>query len=329
MATIVADDLGGYARTMTADTALAYLDAHAPAPTSPVSPALIAARTALNAAARDLLAVPDDRLERTWRWRDTDADVRYGAFHAIEAVETAAAEITATLAATGTRRSNAALRIAPVTTARWDLHGRLATIDDASLDTVAKDGEWTLRETLGHIVGGQRGYVVYSTWHWVRNEYERPTEAELEQIQAVTALPEDSDEATGTLAEITARIDEATDLGTRLAGLTDADLARPARWSGIPVDVGFRVGRWSSHFMEHAIQIDKTLGWLDRRPTEVERIVGELYRAWGRLEAEIFPIEPAALTRAAGGGRSVEAVLGALGDSLVTDARSIRAAAEA
>jgi len=306
-----------------------YLAAHVPASTATVTPALEAARAALNSAARDLLAVPDDRLEATWRWRDTDADVRYGEFRAVEAVETAAAEIADILAANGTRRTNAALRIAPVTTARWDLHGRLATIDDASLDTVAKEGEWTLRETLGHIVGGQRGYVVYTAWHWVRNERERPTEAELEQVQADTVLPEESEEGAGTLAEIRARVDEATDLGTRLAGFTDADLARPARWSGIPVDVGFRIGRWSSHFMEHAIQIDKTLAWLDRRPTEVERIVGELYRAWGRLEAEIFPIEPAALSGPDASGRTIESVLGTLGGTLVSDARSTRAAAEA
>lgn len=326
MRAIVADDSGGYARTMTEHP---YLAAHVPASTSPVSPSLLAARTALNAAARELLAVADDRLEATWRWRDTDGDVRYGAFHAVEAVEQAAAEIAAILAANGAHRSNAALRIAPATTARWDLQGRLATIDDSILDTVAKDGEWTLRETLGHIVGGQRGYVVYTAWHWVRNERERPTEAELEQIQADTVLPEESEEGAGTIADIRARVDDATDLGTRLSGFTDADLARPARWSGVPVDVAFRIGRWSSHFMEHTIQIDKTLAWLNRRPTEIERIVGELYRAWGRLEAEIFPIEPAALSRSANGGQSVEGVLAALGEALVRDARSIRAAAEA
>jgi hypothetical protein len=306
-----------------------YLAAHVPASPADVSASLLAARAALNTAAGDLLAVADDRLEATWRWRDTDADVRYGLFHAVEAVEGAAAEIAAILAANGGRRSNAALRIAPATTARWDLQGRLAAIDDAILDTVAKEGEWTLRETLGHIVGGQRGYVVFSAWHWVRNERERPTEAELEQIQADAKLPEESEEGAGTIAAIRARVDDATDLGARLAGFSDADLARPARWSGIPVDVAFRIGRWSSHFMEHTIQIDKTLAWLDRRPTEVERIVGELYRAWGRLEAEIFPIESAELSRSANGGRSVDSVLGTLGDALVGDARSIRAAAEA
>lgn len=310
-------------------TSLDYLIANAPAPTTPVSPALLGARGMLDEAGRDLLAIPDDSLERDWQWRDHGADVRYGLFRAIESVEQAAASIETILESLGTRRSNAALRIAPATVARWDLHGRLVALPEDLLDRVAKAGEWTVRETLGHIVGGQRGYVAYTVWHWTRNSTEPPTEAELEQIQADTALPEESEEALGSIPEIRARLDDALDGGgAHLSGFSDADLARPARWSGIPVDVGFRVGRWSSHLMEHTIQIDKTLAWLNRTPTEAERIVGDLYRAWGGLEANIFPIDPAVLSGSANDGQSVEAVLAALGETLVSDAGSTRAAAE-
>jgi uncharacterized damage-inducible protein DinB len=321
---------------MTVQTALDYLVAHSPAPTAPVSPALLKARGALDTAAAELLAVPDDTLAKGWQWKGHGADVRYGLFRAIENVEAAAVAIDHTLDALGLARSTAALRVAPATAARWDLHGRLAALDEALLDKVAKDGEWTVRETLGHIVGGQRGYAAYTAWHWSRNSTEAPTEAEVEQVQRESALPEESEEGAGTIPEIRARLDEALDRGgAHFAALTDADLDRPARWSGIPVTIGFRVGRWSSHLMEHTIQVDKTLAWMDHRPTEVERIVGDLYRAWGRLEMSIFPIEPAWLGRTPGPsegnghpGRSVEAILGTLGEELVSDARSTRAAAE-
>jgi hypothetical protein len=312
------------------DAALAYLVAHAPAPVAPVTPALLKARAALDSAAREYLQTADTVLDHAWDWNGHEADVRYGLFRGIEAIEAATAEITATLAATGARRPNAALRVAPATAARWDIHGRLVALDEGSLDTVAKEGEWTLRETLGHIVGGQRGYVAFTAWHWSRNNPEKPTPAELEAIERESGLPEESAEAAGSIPEIRARLDDALDRGgAHFAGFSDEDLARPARWSGIPVTVDFRVGRWSSHLMEHAIQLDKTLAWMDRRPTEVERIVAELYRAWGRLETEIFPMEPAALAKPGANGRSVEDVLDALGESLVSTARSVRAAAEA
>jgi hypothetical protein len=311
------------------DAALAYLVAHSPAPVAPVTPALLKSRAALDSAAREYLHVPDAVLEHAWDWDGHEADVRYGLFRGVEAVEAAAAEIAAILAATGGHRSNAALRVAPATAARWDIHGRLVALENGSLDTVAKDGEWTLRETLGHIVGGQRGYVAFTAWHWSRNNREKPTPAELEQIEKDSGLPEESAEAAGSIADIRARLDDALDRGgTHFAGFSDDDLARPARWSGIPVTVDFRVGRWSSHLMEHAIQLDKTLAWMDHRPTEVERIVAELYRAWGRLEMQIFPIEPAALSKPGPNGRSVEDVLKSLGEDLVRVASSVRAASE-
>ncbi|HEX8025276.1 MAG TPA: DinB family protein, partial [Candidatus Limnocylindrales bacterium] len=270
-------------------------------------------------------------LDHAWDWDGHEADVRYGVFRAIEAIEAAAAEIGQILETTGgARRSTAALRVAPATTARWDVHSRLIGLDDAKLDTVAREGEWTLRETLGHIVGGQRGYAVFTAWYWDRNAVDRPTDDERAAVQAESGLPEESDEAAGTVPEIRARLDDALDrAGAHFAGLSDADLARPGYWSGILVNVDFRVGRWSSHLMEHLIQLDKTLAWMGHQPTEIERTMGELYRAWGRLEAQIFPIAPAALAKAGPSGRSVEDVLNRLGEELVRVARSTRAAAEA
>jgi DinB family protein len=316
------------------DAALAYLAAHTPAPIAPVSPALLRARAALDQAAQEYLAIQDGSLEHPWAWDvpgGEGADVRYGVFRSIEAVEAASAEIGAILESTGgARRSNAALRVAPATAARWDVHSRLIGLDDAKLDTIAREGEWTLRETLGHIVGGQRGYAVYTAWYWTRNSPAPPTPAEREAVEAEARLPEESEEAASSVADIRARLDDALDrAGAHFAGLSDADLARPGYWSGIPVSVDFRVGRWSSHLMEHLIQLDKTLGWLGHQPTEIERTMAELYRAWGRLEMQVFPIAPAALAKPGPSGRSVEDVLKALGEELVRVARSTRAAAEA
>src|SRR5262245_28995774 len=194
---------------MTIQTAIDYLVSHSPAPIAPVSPALLKARAALDTAAAELLAIPDDALERDWTWGDHRADVRYGLFRAIENVEEAGGAIERTLDALGVARSQASLRAAPATAARWDLHGRLVALDEGLLDKVAKDAEWTVRETLGHIVGAQRGYVAYTAWHWSRNNPEKPSEAELEQIQQDTQLPEDAEEATGSIAEIRARLDDA------------------------------------------------------------------------------------------------------------------------
>jgi hypothetical protein len=128
----------------------------------------------------------------------------------------------------------------------------------------------------------------------------------------------------GTVAEIRERLDAVVDeWGLRFASFDDAHLAIPASCAGIPVDIGFRLVRWGSHIVEHTIQLDKSLEWLGHRQTEVQRIVLELHNAWGRLESRIFP-NPQAGTEAA-----VAEILQRAGETLVTEARSTRAAAEA
>jgi uncharacterized damage-inducible protein DinB len=306
-----------------------FLTRHAPVSRFDVSAALLRAREGLAAAGRDTAALPDGALEKPWSWRDHEADVRYGAFRGIEAVEEATAEIAAILAASGAVRGPAALRIAPASVGRWALHGRLLAVADDWLDRVPKAGEWTLRETLGHIVGSQRGYTTYTTWHWLRNRREAVTEAEIAELDGQVQLPEEAAEAEGSIADIRRRLDETTDESAVLAGWSEEDLARPARWSGIPVDIGFRLGRPSSHLMEHSIQVDKTLAWLDHRPTEGQRIAYDLCTAWGRLETHVFPMEPAVLAAKGPAGRSVDDVLDDLARTLPAEAASARAAAGA
>jgi hypothetical protein len=307
-----------------------FLAAHAPPPIATPAPAVAQARGALEGAGRDLATIPDAALDKTWRWRDHDADVRYGLFRVLESVEGAAAEVAAILGATGAKRSAAALRVAPSTISRWALHGRLVGLDDASLDRIGKDGEWTVRQTLAHIVGGQRGYAAYNAWYWKRASDDRPTDEERAALDAEAGLPEEIEEGVGTLAEIRARLDETYDEGAAyLGGIPDEGLRQRAWWSGMPVDLDFRLGRLASHTIEHTIQVDKTLGWLGWQPTEAQRIVGDIYTAWGRLEALILPIEPEALTRKDGSGRSVDSVLASLATQIVADAKTVRAAAEA
>ncbi len=311
-------------------TADAFLLAHTPGPTLPVAPAVLDLRAALSAATSDLLAIPDSALEAGWPWRDDEADVRYGLFRAIEAIEEATAETARVLRDIGAHRTPAAERIAPATIARWDLHGLLSRLDDVTLDRHPGRGEWTTREVLGHIVGGQRGYGSFTAWWVSRPPGEAVPDSVPESVRDAAGLPDEDVEGEGTLSEIRVRLDAALDLSAgRLAHLDDAGLDRRARWAGIPVTVGFRLGRWSSHIVEHAIQIDKTLAWLNIRPSEVQRLVRRIHETYGRLEALLFPGATDPLAIADGRGRTVDGILAGLAAELIADARSARVAAGA
>jgi len=301
----------------------ALTDAHVPQ----VGDALRRARAALASATADYLAIPDSAMTKVWLFRGIDPEdgVRYGIYRAAETIEVADAELEAALSGSPARPPGA-IRSAPATIARWVLHGRLAPLADTLLDRVPREGEWTLRETLAHTIGGQRGYGLFTRWWLTQPLGEgRPTRISKEaEAELDREMPPEPSEAEGSVAEIRARLDQVLDeWALRVADLDAEALAASAMWSGVPVEVGFRLGRWASHIREHTLQIDKTLDWLDYEPSEPVRIVRDMFSAWGRLEARIFPVAPARTDSA------VAAILDGCASTLTAEAASARQAARA
>jgi DinB family protein len=308
-------------------TMLALPNALADPRTPHVAEPLRQARAALASATADYLAIPEAALTARWLWNGQDHGdgVRYGMYRGAETIEAAVAELEAALAGAAARPAGA-IRVAPATIARWELQGRLAALDDSFLDRVARDGEWTVRETLAHTIDGQRSYGWFTRW-WLTQPLgddrpARPTE-EAERASELD-LPGETAEGAGSLDEIRARLDDVLDeWAIRYADLDASALAADASWSGIRVDIDFRLGRWASHIREHAVQLDKTLDWLGYVPSEPARIVRDLHAAWGRLEAMIFPIAPR------GTESAVTAILDRCAATLTAEAKSARSAAEA
>jgi hypothetical protein len=261
----------------------------------PLHPGLIRARADVAAAARGLLAIPEAALTRPWAWiGGSEEEVRYGAYRAAEAMELA--EIEARTAASGgdAAERKATRLIGPTTAARWDLHGLLLPLDDTLLDADPGGGEWSIRLTMGHIIGGQRGYGWGSAW-WLTQGYAAgdPAMPGRAPGDLWDGLPDEAtSEAAGSVTELLSRFDEVTDITVeRLAGITDEQADFGATWAGFRVTLAFRFGRWSSHIREHAIQIEKTFDMIGHVPDERARLVRNLLAAYGRAESVVFARE--------------------------------------
>jgi hypothetical protein len=280
-----------------------------PGPTIPLDLAFADARHSLERAVTDLLTVPDGAaLEREWPWNNGEVELRYGFYRLYEALEGGAAESRRILAATDPTPAPAVDPIAAATAARWDLHGLLAGLSDEDLDRDPGGGEWTIRQTLGHVVEVQRAYSWITAW-WL-GQRDQPVFAPRVPDEVNALLPGDEENMAGSLSEIRARLDDVFESGAgRLAGLGSGDLAVPARWSGTAVTVAFRLNRWASHLREHTIQVEKTLVMLDDQPSEVKRLVRIIVAAYGRLEATGYGRTAAALARAGSDGRSAGQVI--------------------
>jgi hypothetical protein len=279
------------------------LDRTDPALARPLPAALTQARRDVVAAAALLLEVPESSLGKEWLWiGGSEQEVRYGAYRAAEALEAVEATARLLLAADETEETQAARIIGPATSARWDLHGLLMSLDEAALDAEPGNEEWSIRLVMGHIISGQRAYGWGTAW-WVANPVEvgdpnLPTGIPDEVWE--TLPDEATTEAEGTTEDLRTRLDRAMDLAAeRLAGLADDRLKLAARWSGYPVDVAFRLGRWSSHIREHTIQIEKTMAMLSLVPDEPKRLGRHVLDAYGRAEATVFGRRPGPATEEA------------------------------
>jgi hypothetical protein len=247
----------------------------------PLPPALLAARSRIVAAVAQLRAIPDGTLTAAWRWRGEDgqADVRYGFYRIYERLEEAANALTRL----DLPRSRSAEILGQATAARWDLRGTLLPWAD-DLDRNPGGGEWSLRQTMGHVVSVQASYAIRTIYavHRVRRDPSLPVTATVDIYQR---LPYEQ-VAAGSLDEVLGRLDDWLDAGAAwLIGVDDdLSLGAPTTWSGYDVDMRFRLHRWSSHLREHTIQIEKTLALLGLVPREVDRLVRLLLAAYGWLE---------------------------------------------
>jgi len=295
-------------------------------PPPPLPAPILAARDKMTTAARHLLALRDENIERDWAWigQGGESDIRSGLYLALQALEEGTGQVQRALADGGARRKAATSMLAAATAARWELHGVLAPLDDAILDADPGDEQWTVRGTLAHVLHVHRAYPYFSSWWLGRrdvaaDDYPRFVPDEMDQD-----LPAEETNGSGSLDAIRARFDVLVDVGADAwRDATDDDLAVRARWSGFPVTVGFRLGRWSPHIQEHTVQVEKTLDMLKRPTTEVERLVRLVYRGFGRLEASAWGLPDDALAAAGADGRSAGAALEAAADEVASIAAEL------
>jgi hypothetical protein len=192
-----------------------------------------------------------DLLREDWAFRGNATEIGYALYHGLEE------EQRAVIAAPRARTESARI-LGLAQSAFGDLRGLLAGLEDALLDRAPAKGEWSLRETLAHLIEVERSYRASTEYALARTAAE-PVKAP----DARRPKPDPADTAGG-IADIVARVaSRRAETDTRLGDLAEADLSRPTIWSGFPVDVRHRLHRFASHITEHTYQCEKAIRALD------------------------------------------------------------------
>src|SRR2546425_5458639 len=230
---------------------------------------------------RRFAALDDRDLAAPWSWRGGDLQVRDALYRSLgdelDALVVARERWDRDPATTDAERI-----LSHADSALGDLRGLLVALDDPLLDRAPAEGEWTLRETLRHMLDVERRYPV-NTSHAIHRGDDEPLTVPDDDPRLA---PSDPAETAGGFDRVVERLVAARDHSDALLGPTpDPALDRASRWSGIGVTVRFRLHRFGEHLVEHTIQCEKTLEALAVREGEARRIVRRIWAARGELEA--------------------------------------------
>jgi len=236
---------------------------------------------------RATVDLSDSDMGRPWVWREYDDEgLRFTLLLAQHELRDLAVRLGSLRARKCPPQSQTERILGQYHLAYRDLTGVLAGVRDGDLDRVPAAGEWPVREVLEHMLGAEYGFLGVVQYALAPD---RPRGVEEAEERWDSWRDEHNYRAPKTLQGGVAEIRNAVfEIHRRilreLGSLPDDALERPAMfWDG-EKPIRFRLHRFEAHMVQHTVQVEKTLEWIGRGPTEARRLIRVLYRDLAPVE---------------------------------------------
>lgn len=250
--------------------------------------------TAVENFTRLILPLTEKDLEREWIWKDHDEEgIRFACFVTLQELR----HLAVTFAPLRSQLTPAQHILSQYHTAYMDLQATVLGLTDEDAEKIPSEGEWQVRKVYAHILGAEINFTIAIRYA-------------LEKHRSGTWTPEKiSDEDDSRLAgmseaEYHALMD--SPLSTMLSfhrtlhatildefsSITNAELDLPSTfWEETHFPIQHRLHRYEAHFVQHIIQIDKTLVAIGKAPTESQRLIRKIYAALAEAEGQMIGVE--------------------------------------
>jgi uncharacterized damage-inducible protein DinB len=238
---------------------------------------------AVEALVRATVDLPDEEMARPWSWREYDEE---GLRFALLLAQHELRDLAVRIAAMRPPFTQAERILGQYHDAYRDLSGALAGVHDEDLDRPPAAEEWPVRDVILHMLGADYGFlaVVQFARSPERPNDEAAAEKEWQPFRDRHGYRAPQDVSGGIREIRNALFEIHRRVLTELADLRDDDLERPAMfWDGTK-PIRFRLHRFEAHYVQHTVQVDKTLEAIGRGPTEARRLVRVLYRDLAAVE---------------------------------------------
>ena len=238
-----------------------------------------------------MLPFPEKDLERTWVWKDHDEEgIRFAFFVTIQELRQLAVQ----LAANRKPLTQAQHILGQYHKQYMDLQAAIFGLSKEDSERAPADGEWPVQQVYAHILGadfGFRAVIRYAleghragTW-----TPERTPESEYPRLYGISES-EYRDLTKGPLGTmLTFHRELHPQIIQEFCGITDQELDLPATfWEETRFPIRHRLHRFEAHFIQHTVQIDKTLVAINQFPSESKRLIRYLFAALAEVNANLI-----------------------------------------
>jgi len=243
------------------------------------------------------LNLPDSELERPWKWKDHDEEgIRFALFVTLQELR----QLAVTLSTLRSKPTPAQHILSHYHTAYMDLQAAVLGLSAEDADKEFAEGEWSARRVYAHILATDIGFTAvvryalegHRSGNWKRDPIPETDEPRLSGISGMTeeeyqALVKGSFE--NMLAyhrDFHPRIIE------EFSTITDQELDLPSTfWEETRFPIRHRLHRYEAHYIQHTVQMDKTLIAIGQAPSESKRLIRKIYAALAEAEGMMIGTE--------------------------------------
>ena len=241
-----------------------------------------------------MLPLSEKDLERQWTWKDHDEEgVRFAFFVTLQELR----DLAVTLAALRMNLTLAQHILSQYHAAYMDLQAALLGLSNEDAERAPAEGEWPVQKVYAHILRTEINFTIivryalekHRAGTWTPERVSDPDADRLAGISDEAYLALTKGPLEGMLAyhrELHPAIIE------EFSKVTDQELDLPSTfWEETRFPIKHRLHRYEAHFVQHTVQIDKTLAAIGLAPSESKRLLRKIYAALAEAEGMMIGAE--------------------------------------
>jgi len=242
---------------------------------------------------RLILPLTEKDLEREWIWKDHDEEgIRFACFVTLQELRHIAV-----ILSKNSKTTPAQHILSQYHTAYIDLQASILGLSNEDADIPPAEGEWAVRRVYAHILAAEINFTaaVRYALEGHRAGSWKPDPMSDEDETRITGMTEEEYKALvrNPLQDMLAyHAKFHRQILQDFSTITDVELDLPSTfWEETRFPIQHRLHRYEAHFVQHTIQIDKTLVAIGQPPTESKRLIRKIYAALAEAEGTMIGVE--------------------------------------